>query len=188
MKPAARDWLAGLDAFSEVHRAPRPERRVPVPSEIAASVAAILRGHLEGKGLDDVTTALARNPDVAVVLTTTPEGFSAADDLAARLPPSDAARFVAVTESVYRAWCMRSADEGLHLHVNVWSWVKAPLPDRRRGEFSAWPVAPGTAYWLHRHGTRDSRGEVRAADLWAFDGTRATPLARGIAERAKRLG
>lgn len=184
MTPAARDWLAGLKDFSEVHRAPRPERRVPVPSGIAA----ILTDHLVGPGATDVASALSSPRALPVVLTTTPEGFGAAARLASRLPAADAARFLAVTEVVYRGWCIRSPDEAFRLHVNLWSWVKAPVPERRRDEFSAWPIAPGEVYWLHRHGRRDAEGEVRRADLWAWDGSLARPLATNVAERARRLG
>lgn len=188
MTPAARDWLAGLKEFSEVHRAPRPARRVPVPSGIAAALAAILRDHLEGQGGADILSALSRHPHVAVVLTTTPEGFTAAGRFASRLASADTARFAVATEAEYRGWCMRSPDEDRRLHVNVWSWVKAPVPQTRHGEFAAWPIAAGSAYWLHRHGHGDASGEVRRADLWAWDGMLARPLATGVDERARRLG
>ena len=188
MTPAARDWLAGLTDFSEAHRAPRPERRVPVPSGIAAAVAAILAGHLEGSGGVDVIEALSRSPGRCVVLTTTPEAFPATALFASRMPSAQAARFVAVTETEYRGWCMRSPDEAFLLHANVWSWVKAPVPARRRGEFARWPVAAREDYWLHRHGRRDAAGEVRRADLWAWDGAQARFLAADVPERSGRLG
>lgn len=187
MTPATRDWLAGLKEFSEAHRAPRPARRVPVPSGIAAALGAILGDHLAGQGAADVVSALSRHPGSAVVLTTTSEGFAAAERFAARLASADVARFAVATEAEYRGWCMPSPDEGHRLHVNVWNWVKAPVPEIRRGEFAAWPIAAGSDYWLHRHGIRDASAEVRRADLWAWDGVLARPVATGVDERARRL-
>lgn len=191
MTPAARDWLDGLRRFSEEHRAPRPARRVPVPSETTPAFdaeRAILSSILDGACRATIHLALADRPDAAVVLTTTPAGFGAAGDLAASLDAADAARFVAVTEPAYRGWCMRSPDESFRLHDNVWSWVKAPVPASRRTEFAAWPIPSGEHYWIHRRGRRGPLGESRSADLWAWNGSRATLLATGIVERAGRPG
>lgn len=195
MTPDARDWLAGLRRFSEQHRAPRPERRVPVPSETVvvastaealAAQAGILDRWLEDHGAG-IRALFAERPGAAIVLTTTPPGFVAAERFRAGLAAADAERFAAVTEIEYRGWCMRSPDEHHRLHDNVWSWIKAPLPAARAGEFAAWPIPDGHAYWLHRRGRGGAR-TWRSADLWQWDGRTATLLASDVSERALRPG
>lgn len=165
-----------------------PSEPSDVDPAVIAAKRAILADWLSGPGGIDVAAALSLRPALAVVLTTSPEGFAAAESLSARLSARNADRFVAVTEIEYRGWCMRSPDETFHLHVNLWSWIKAPVPEVRRGEFAAWPIPPGAVRWLHRHGRRGADGERRGADLWAWDGIRASPLATGVDERARRPG
>lgn len=195
MTPAARDWLAGLRRFSEEHRAPRPERRVPVPSEPSdgegAALAAerrILAAWLEDRGRSLFEAALAERPGAVVVFTTTPAGFDAASRLAEAFPATDAERLAVVTEIEYRGWCMRSPDEAFRLHENLWSWIKRPVPERRRRDFAAWPIPPTHRYWLHRQGRCGAAGEWRSADLWRWDGTAAMLLSEQVSENARRLG
>ncbi len=195
MTPAARDWLEGLRRFSEEHRAPRPERRVPVPSEPSAvapvalaAETAILAAWLEGRGRAILSATLAERPGAAIAFTTTPGGFEAAVRLADSLPAADSGRVAVVTEVEYRGWCMHAPDEAFALHENLWSWVKRPLPERRRGEFAAWPIPASHRYWLHRQGRAGAAGEWRSADLWQWDGAAATLLAEGVSETARRPG
>jgi len=194
MTPDARDWTDGLRRFSEEHRAPRHVRRVPVPSgnhanpDPAADVASAAQGEILAACLSTwrstvLAAAFESHPDVAVVLTTSPPGMAAADAYAASLAPADAARFVAVTEKAYRGWCMRAPDEAHRLHVILWSWIKAPLPAARHAEFARWPIGPSEAYWLHRRGGGDHAGTWYATDLYRWDGSQATLLARDLVER-----
>lgn len=130
-----------------------------------------------------IPAAFAADPRLPVVLTTSAVGIDVAADLLATLPPEDAARFVAVTEKVYRGWCMQSPDDDHRLHRNLWSWLKAPLPLARRAEFARWPIGPDDAYWLHRQGGQDAHHAWRTADLYRWDGVEATLLATDVEER-----
>ena len=164
---------------------------LPGTNEARAALAAetrILAAWLEDRGRALFAATLAERPGVAVVFTTTPTGFDAAARLRESLPATDAERIAIVTEIEYRGWCMRFPDEAFRLHENLWSWVKQPVPARRRGEFAAWPIPRTHRYWLHRQGRAGAASEWRAADLWQWDGAAATLLAEGVPETARRPG
>ena len=151
----------------------------------AAAIAEgrILAARLSAWRRTVIADAFDARPRLPVVLTTSAVGIDVAADLLATLPPADAERFLAVTEKVYRGWCMKSPDDDHRLHRNLWSWLKAPLPAVRRREFARWPIGPDDAYWLHRQGGQDADQAWRTADLYRWDGVEAVLLATDVGEQ-----
>jgi hypothetical protein len=152
-------------------------------SSAAVAEGRILAARLSAWRSTVIAAAFDAGPVLPVVLTTSPVGLDVAADLLATLAPGEAARFLAVTEKVYRGWCMQSPDDDHRLHRNLWSWLKAPLPAARRGEFARWPIGRDDVYWLHRQGGQDADHAWRTADLYRWDGVEATLLATDVEER-----
>lgn len=201
MRPAARDWLDGLRRFSAEHRLSRPQRPEPVPAETgsghssgsglslaSAAQASILAAHAAVWGMPTLDRLAKTSSDGAIVVTTSPPGLAAWGDLIARLPAPLAERLAVATEIEYRGWCMRSPDEAHELHAVVWSWIKAPLPPQRRTEFASFPIPASADYWVLRYGHAGGVDGGHSADLFAWDGSVATPLATGITERFHARG
>ena len=202
MRPAAGDWLDRLRRFSAEHRLSRPQRPEPVPAETGAghragstssapalaAQATILAAHAKSWGLPTLTQIAATCPDGAIVVTTSPPGLPAWDDLISRLPTPLARRVATATEIEYRGWCMRSPDESHRLHAVVWSWIKAPLPPQRRPDFASFPIPATADYWVLRYGHSGGDDGGHSADLFSWDGALATRLATGITERFRSRG
>lgn len=197
MRQDSRDWLEGLRAFAaDVNPAG------PAVAAWSAAERAILTTHLVSwfDGIGAWTAARRRfaaelgpaaDPDPVVVLTTSPVGIAAVEELgraggsmAAVLAP----RLTCVTEVVYRRWCIRHPDGSFRHHVNHWSWLKMNVPERRHAEFAHHPLAPGEAYWLHRCGTAGAGdADRRDCHLWKWNGRHVALLQSFIREEA-RLG
>jgi len=95
---------------------------------------------------------------------------------------------VAVREIEYRMWTKDHPDPGHLLHVNHWSWIKAPVPMQRWAEFKRHPLREGEAYWLHRTGTSGPGDHAsRHAHLWKWTGRQAVLLEAFIRERIDAL-
>ena len=153
-----------------------------------ATQAAILAAHAADWGLPTLTKLAATFPDGAIVVTTSPPGLAAWNDLISRLPTPLAQRVATATEIEYRGWCMRSPDESHRLHAVVWSWIKAPLPPQRRPDFAAFPIAESADYWVLRYGHSGGGEGEQSGDLFAWDGAVARLLATGITERFRSRG
>ena len=153
-----------------------------------AAQTAILAAHAADWGLPTLTKLAATSPDGAIVVTTSPPGLAAWNDLISRLPTPLAQRVATATEIEYRGWCMRSPDESHRLHAVVWSWIKAPLPPQRRPDFAAFPIAESADYWVLRYGHTTAEEGGHSADLYSWDGAVATRLATGITERIRSRG
>ena len=196
METATRDWCAGLAAFASerrhAHPAPPPES-----PEVAAAERAILAAHLVS-WLDDWSALLearrrwvaveprgGRDPDPAVVLTTSIAGIAAAEALLQGGHPvatAERGRIIPVTELEYRLWSIRHPDEHVR-HVNHWSWIKTRVPPQRTAEFARYPLAPGDAYWLHRTGTAGAgAADRRDCHLWRWNGRHAALLQAFVRE------
>lgn len=164
--------------------------RAGVTSSAAALAAQteILAAHAADWGLTTLTQLAATLPEGAIVVTTSPPGLSAWDDLISRLPTPLSQRVATATEIEYRGWCMRSPDEDHRLHAVVWSWIKAPLPPQRRPDFATFPIAESADYWVLRYGHTSANEGGHSADLFSWDGAVATRLATGISERFHSRG
>lgn len=193
MLPATHAWLDGLrDALVATRRDPGPA----ADPAAAAAERMILGAHfttwLDGvPAVDEARRDLAAtepdaDPHPAVVVTTSPVGIAALEeilDAATPIAREVRPRIVAVTEKEYRSWCMRHPDNRHLLHVNHWSWVKTRVPARRDAEFAAHPRRDGEAYWLHRVGTAGAgRLDGRVSHLWKFTGRQAVLLAPFVVE------
>jgi hypothetical protein len=186
MDPTAARWLDGLRAFVAEYRAGRPVVAATSPEQVGQRP--ILATHL-ATWIDGEAAALPATQ--AIVLTTSDVGITVADEALARDEPLTASlrpRILAVREIEYRLWTKDNSDPGRALHLNHWSWIKAPLPPQRHGEFRAWPLRPGEAYWLHRVGTSGpGTAESRHAHLWKWTGSHAVLLKPFIRERVESL-
>lgn len=198
MQPETRAWLDGLRASL----VDRPSTTSPAIAPDAAAALAermILAAHL-ARWLDESPAwrharhDFARSvgpgfdPDPALVLTTSPQGIEAAEDMLAGDSPFAGdlrGRVACATERDYRAWCMRHPDADHRLHVNHWSWIKTRLPPQRERELGAHPLRDGERYWLHRTGTVGAgSADGRAAHLWRFDGRHAS-LVRAFVDEGR---
>lgn len=194
MRPETRGWLDGLRGFAAEHRRTKPPRISADAAEHAAE-RAILAAHLVS-WLDDLSADMAsrqaaggdRDPDPAIVLTTTAAGIEAAETLAAGGHPLAVAiepKLAAVTELEYRLWCIRAPDDTHRFHVNHWNWIKTRVPPQREGEFARHPLGPGERYWLHRTGTAGAAAaDRRDCHLWKWNGRHASLLEARVREAA----
>jgi hypothetical protein len=187
MQPQTLDWLEGLREWAAAERLHRPPPAAWSPAERTVLAAALVTW------LDAEAPALlaeragtgAGDPDPAVVITTSPAGLAAAEEILGRDDPLSAqwrARTACVTEREYRLWCIRNPDPDNRLHVNHWSWIKTRVPKERWPAFSRWPLRPGEAYWLHRTGTTGAGPERRLCHLWKWNGAAAALLKPNIDE------
>ena len=203
MTPAARDWLNGLRRFSEEHRATQAPLVAAVPSETgskrsppahgdsAAAIGAqgaIIANKCAAWGLSTLLDLAAARPDAVIAVTTSAPGLEAIARMVASLPEPIIGRVAIATEMEYRFWCMRAPDEAHRLHMMLWSWIKAPLPRQRRGDYPRHPIADTASYWLLRYGHEGHGAPWRSADLYSWDGAVAALLATGIAERIRSRG
>lgn len=196
MRAATRDWLIGLEAFAAEHRVQKP-LNPPADPALAAAERMILATRLaewlggweaiEGDRRRVAATSPAADPDPCLVITTSPVGSAVAEELIASGSPSArslAGRFAAVTELEYRLWCIRNPDDDSARHINLWNWIKTSVPEQRHGEFAAYSLTPGEAYWLHRCGIRGAgEGDRRDCHLWKWNGRHASLLKAFIVER-----
>lgn len=186
MDPTAARWLDGLRAFLAEYRAGRPINTATNPEQLGQKP--ILGTHLS-MWIDGEAAAIPATH--AIVLTTSDVGITVAEDALARNEPLIAGlrpRMIAVREIEYRLWTKGSSDPDRAVHVNHWSWIKAPVPPQRHHEFQAWPLEPGEAYWLHRTGTSGpGTAESRYAHLWKWTGSHAVLLKPFIRERVESL-
>jgi hypothetical protein len=195
MRPETRDWLTGLEKFAAEHRLKKPLSPSTDPAQAAAErmiLAAQLATWLEGwetiegdrRGFAAGSPAIDPNP--CLVITSSAVGITVAEDLVAGGSPparSLAGRFAAVTELEYRLWCIQHPDDDSARHINLWNWIKTSVPEQRHGEFAAYPLAPGEAYWLHRCGIRGAgEGDRRDCHLWRWNGRHASLLKAFIVE------
>ena len=186
MDPIAARWLDGLREFVDRYRADRPVVAATTPEH--RGQRPILSTHLS-TWIDGEAASLPASH--AIVLTTSDLGIAVADEAFAGNEPLIASlrqRMLAVREIEYRLWIKDNSDPERAWHVNHWSWVKAPVPPQRHGEFQAWPLQPGEAYWLHRVGTSGPGiAESRHAHLWKWTGSHAVLLRPFIRERVESL-
>jgi hypothetical protein len=186
MDPTAARWLDGLRAFVAEYRAGRPIVAATSPEQLGQKP--ILATHLS-MWIDGEAASLPASH--AIVLTTSDTGIAVADEALARNEPLIASlrpRLLAVREIEYRLWTKDNSDADRALHMNHWSWLKAPVPPQRYHEFQAWPLQPGEAYWLHRTGTSGpGTAESRHAHLWKWTGSHAVLLKPFITERVESL-
>lgn len=201
MTPESRDWLAGLRDFVAEDRSRRP---LAAPGRSAPELAAersIIGSHLATRLADLAPVFASRrdwcrttrfrpsaDEDPCLVITTSVAGMAAVDGLLESGNPvfvALAARMLAVTELEYRLWCIAHPDAGHRCHVNLWSWVKTSVPERRRPEFSRHPLAAGESYWLHRTGLSGAgEADRRDCHLWKWNGRHAALLEAFVRERA----
>ena len=184
MTPTAAHWLEGFREFVTAYRRDRPVRASGTSEQHAER--SILADHLV-TWLDD---GAARLPATHAIAITTSDIDIAEDILASHpsLATSLRSRIVVVREIEYRLWTKDHPDCKREIHVNHWSWVKAPVPPQRHAEFRAWPLRPGEAYWLHRTGTSGPGAvESRSAHLWKWNGSHAVLLEPFIRERIEAL-
>ncbi len=203
MNPTTREWLLGLRDFAAERRDQKPARPPAVDPAASAAERSILGATLATRLAEIDTIRAARcsrqsaalpdpaadpDADPALVLTTSPVGIDAAEQLLASkgdLAAIVGDRLAAVTELEYRLWCIRHPDEGHLLHVNLWNWVKTRVPRQRWGEFAAHPLGPGESYWLHRTGLAGAgRLDRRDCHLWKWNGRHAALLQPFVAESA----
>jgi hypothetical protein len=186
MDPTAARWLDGLRAFAAEYRTQRPVVAASSPEQLGQRP--ILATHLS-MWIDSEAAAIPATH--AIALTTSDVGITVADDALARNEPLIASlrrRLLAVREIEYRLWTKDNSDADRALHVNHWSWIKAPVPPQRHHEFQAWPLQSGEAYWLHRTGTSGpGTAESRHAHLWKWTGSHAVLLKPFISERVQSL-
>lgn len=196
MTTDTRAWLDGLREFAAVQRERKPlpavDPHLPVQSAERAILAADLATRLATLG-DMLAARTAANPapgsdaDPAVVVTTSPVGIAVMAELLASpthgLQPLAAAT-TAVTELEYRLWGIRQPDDASRLHVNLWSWVKTSVPERRWPEFARYPLGPGEMYWLHRTGVSGvGAADARHCHLWKWNGRHAALLQAFVREQ-----
>jgi hypothetical protein len=192
VQPRTHDWLDGLRDWAAAERLRRPRPADWLPAERAVLAAALVTW-LDTEAparLAERAAAGAGDPDPAVVITTSPAGLAAAEEILGRADPlceQWRARSACVTEREYRLWCIRHADPDHLLHVNHWSWIKTRVPEERWPAFARWPLGPGEAYWLHRTGTSGAGPERRLCSLWKWNGTAAVLLAPAIDEGVSGL-
>jgi hypothetical protein len=186
MTPAAARWLDGLRDFVDRYRHGRPVPESFAPDELGQR--SILATHLatwidgEAAALPGTHAILWTTSDVGIVVAA--EVFSRADPLIEGLRP----RVVPIREVEYRLYTKDHPDPDRAIHINHWSWIKAPVPRQRHAEFRAWPLQPGEAYWLHRTGTTGPGSEeCRHAHLWKWNGSHAAMLKPFIQERVEAL-
>ena len=203
MNPTTREWLLGLRDFTAERRDQKPARPPAVDPAASAAERSILGATLATSLAEIDTIRVARrsrqsvalpdpaadpDADPALVLTTSPVGIHAAEQLLASsgdLAAIVGDRLAAVTELEYRLWCIRHPDEGHLLHVNLWNWVKTRVPRQRWGEFAAHPLGPGESYWLHRTGLAGAGLlDRRDCHLWKWNGRHAALLQPFVAESA----
>jgi hypothetical protein len=187
------EWLRGLREFVVVERRTRLPRSAAATAAAEAAERSIIGANLatrlaEIAAIRESRRAFPdRDPDPAIVITTSAVGIAATDDLlasSADLAALARDRVVAATEREYRAWCIRAPDEDFLHHVNVWSWIKMSVPERRRAEFAAYPLAAGEEYWLHREGCAGAAGfDRRSCHLWRWNGRHAALLRAFVVER-----
>ena len=202
MRPTSRRWLDGLRETVAEARAARPLPDLSAPSAALAAERMILAARLTTwlAGIDALAAArrartdATADPDVVIVLSTSPVGIVAAADL---LDPRGGpfaglgSRIEPVTELEYRRWCMRAPDEACVAHVILWNWLKTRVPEQRHAEFARHPLGPHEAYWLHRTGvTGAGDADRRESHLWKWNGRHASLLEPFVTEvitgRAKR--
>lgn len=186
MTPTAARWLEGLRDFVARYRAGRPVLPGTTPAQLGQRP--ILATHL-ATWIDSAGVAIPSTH--AIVLTTSDIGIVVAEEFLSRREPlieSVRLRILPVREIEYRLWTKDHPDPDRLLHVNHWSWIKAPVPHQRHAEFCAWPVQPGEDYWLHRTGTSGpGSSECRHGHLWKWNGSHATLLKPFIQERVESL-
>lgn len=188
MNPSARDWLDGLQQFADEFRLQKPLAKAAVRAAEATAQRAILAVHMATW----IESGAIRIPAThAIAWTTSDLGIDVADELVARhesLAASIRPRLVAVREIEYRMWTKDHPDAGHLLHVNHWSWIKAPVPRQRWHEFRRHPLRDGESYWLHRTGSAGPGSEEsRHAHLWKWTGSQAVLLEPFITERVDAL-
>lgn len=196
MTPGSRDWLTGLREFAAAERLKRqPVRPDESHSPSWASQRAVLAAHLAAWLDAELQPTLesrrrfaagvpGADPDAAIVLTTSPAGLAAAEDVLGRRDPlldplqAEWNRSIAVVREVeYRLWCIRHPDPDHLSHFNHWSWIKVDVPRQRWAEFARFPVADHESYWLHRTGTSGvGESDTRACHLWKWNGTTVAML------------
>lgn len=188
MTPSARAWHSGLLAFSDDFRRAQPLATVSSSSPAQAAERAILAAHLtswiegDSAGLPDSHAIAFTTSDLGILLTA--ETLARHEPLRAALR----SRLVAVREIEYRLWTKDHADPSHALHVNHWSWIKAPVPRQRWHEFRRHPLQEGEDYWLHRTGTTGpGAAESRQAHLWKWTGHHAVLLEPFVRERIDAL-
>lgn len=187
MQAETRDWLEGLREWAAAERGSRPLRADWPPAEravLAAALVAWLDTEAPGR-LAERAACGAGDPDPAVVITTSPAGIAAVEEILGRDDPLCGqwrARSACVTEREYRLWCIRHPDPEHRVHVNHWNWIKTRVPKERWPAFARWPLGPGEAYWLHRTGTSGAGPERRLCSLWKWNGTAAVLLKPAIDE------
>ncbi|NDC52847.1 MAG: hypothetical protein EBZ74_00805 [Planctomycetia bacterium] len=203
MRPASREWLAGLrDRVAITRRDPGPAALAGACESTAAEAAAermILAAHLvvwlENEWPPLLAERLATmpadaDPDPAVVVTTSPVGITIVAETLGRdepLPAGLREAVVAVTEREYRDWARSHPDPRHLLHVNHWTWLKTDVPASRSAEFGRFPLGLGESFWLHRTGTAGCGAERRACGLWKWNGACASLVEARFDERVGRL-
>lgn len=190
----ASDWLEGLREFVRTQRLTKPLRSAAESPAAEAAERSIIGGSLATRlaELADIREArrvISRaSGDPAIVITTSAAGIAATTEMLASVGDLAALtgdRLEAVTELEYRLWCIRSADEDFIHHVNIWNWVKTSVPQQRHGEFAAYPLRVGDAYWLHREGCAGAVAlDRRSCHLWKWNGRHAALLRAFVTERS----
>jgi len=187
MSPSAAAWLAGLREFAGQFRRSKPLAELPVRE--AAAQRTILAAHLS-TWFDAEAPRLPQTHGIA--LTTSDTGLGVVADVLGRGEPWAEAlrhRVAAVREIEYRLWTKDHPDPDHALHVNHWSWIKAPVPRQRWHEFRGFPLREGEDYWLHRTGTSGPGAEeTRRAHLWKWTGAQAVLLESNVREGVDALG
>lgn len=190
----SRHWLAGLrEAVATARRAAGSAGRPGSDPAQEAAERMILSAHLVTWLENELATLLGDrdgNDDPAIVITTSPVGIAAAEEILDRDEPlmqSLRDRVVSVTEREYRSWTKDHPDPDHRLHVNHWSWIKLRVPEARRHEFDAYPLSPGETHWLHRTGTTGCGRERRFCHLWKWNGTTAALVKPFFPETVRRL-
>ena len=194
-----RAWLTGLQDFASERRRDVPLPDLGQPSAEQVAERSILATHLvtllsdldalqaaRSAWIQMIGSAAPVETDPAIVLTTSPVGIVAADEILGPNAPLTALagpRLAVVSEPEYRLWCIRNPDDAYRLHINLWNWIKTAVPAQRWPEFAAHPLADGERYWLHRAGVAGTgSADRRDCHLWKWNGRHAALLQPFIRE------
>jgi hypothetical protein len=197
---STRDWLDAFRDFIADARQASPPSNAALATPAGRAERSILATTFATMvaGIDDFRVAwrcrtggagvaIDVPTDPAIVLTTSPVGIAAVQDVLS--PGGDLAaiagdRVIAVTEREYRLWGIRRPDDEYRLHVNLWNWVKTRVPPQRWAEFAPHALADGEAFWLHRAGIAGAGAlDRRTCRLWKWNGRHAVLLEAHVPER-----
>ena len=186
MNDTATQWLTGLRTFVAEYRRTHPLLISVSTEENQKEV--ILRAHWKRWMRE---TAISLSSSQVVAFTSSDRGIQMIESEVATMLPSEEDRFgnlIPLREIEYRLWTKQRPDPCFEIHVNHWSWIKAPVPKQRWREFARWPIKEAHQYWLHRTGTSGPGDTAtRCAHLYEWSGIKAVLLQNDVSEQVQQL-